>query len=148
MPVECVLRMAIVAFKPALLIINSFAFCSRAPSPRSTRGDPHSVVERSSKLVDSPGSISPSVHSSDERPRSRAASHQFRPQSQHSRSGFISFFLHNHSTLSVPFAISVFRSRCRSAEHIFRLKRLLFFPFHIAIFEAPCTLLVHIFHSS
>lgn len=42
-------------------------------------------------MIDSPGSISPSVHSSDERPRSRAASHQFRPQSQPSRTGFFHF---------------------------------------------------------
>ncbi|XP_055321990.1 cyclic nucleotide-gated cation channel alpha-3 isoform X2 [Sitodiplosis mosellana] len=65
---------------------NQQSLISRAPSPRSTRGDP--ISERPSKVIDSPGSISPSVHSSDERPvRSRAASHQFRPQSQPSRSG-------------------------------------------------------------
>lgn len=65
--------------------LNPFEFYSHAPSPRSTRGDLNS--ERPSKFIDSPGSISPSVHSSDERPRSLAASHQFRPQSQPSRSG-------------------------------------------------------------
>lgn len=61
---------------------------SRAPSPRSTRGT-EQIFERHCKAIDSPGSVSPSVHSSvDERPRSRAASHQSRPQSQPSRTGF------------------------------------------------------------
>ncbi|XP_031619654.1 cyclic nucleotide-gated cation channel alpha-3 isoform X2 [Contarinia nasturtii] len=70
---------------PQPTIYNQQPLISRAPSPRSTRGDP--ILERPTKVIDSPGSISPSVHSSDERPRSRAASHQFRPQSQPSRSG-------------------------------------------------------------
>lgn len=73
-------------FRIFFLFFNLLTFCSRAPSPRSTRGD-HIVNERHSKIVDSPGSISPSVHSSDERPRSRTASHPSRPQSQPSRTG-------------------------------------------------------------
>lgn len=59
---------------------------SRAPSPKSTRGE--LVVERP-KVSESPGSISPSVNSSDERPRSRTTSHASRPQSQPSRTGII-----------------------------------------------------------
>ncbi|XP_055379586.1 cyclic nucleotide-gated cation channel alpha-3 isoform X2 [Condylostylus longicornis] len=53
---------------------------SRAPSPRSQ----HTIItERPPRTSESPGSMSPSVHSSqDERPRSRATSHQSRPQSQ------------------------------------------------------------------
>ncbi|XP_037046789.1 cyclic nucleotide-gated cation channel alpha-3 isoform X5 [Bradysia coprophila] len=57
---------------------------SRAPSPRSARGE---LVADRAKAMESPGSISPSVNSSDERPRSRAASHQSRPTSQPSRTG-------------------------------------------------------------
>ncbi|XP_055606923.1 cyclic nucleotide-gated cation channel alpha-3 [Uranotaenia lowii] len=55
---------------------------SRMTSPRSHRG-PLS----DSRQPQSPGSVSPSVHSSEERPRSRATSHQSRPQSQPSRTG-------------------------------------------------------------
>ncbi|XP_041767997.1 cyclic nucleotide-gated cation channel alpha-3 isoform X8 [Anopheles merus] len=51
-------------------------------SPRSHRGD-----VCSSRQPQSPGSISPSVHSSEERPRSRTASHLARPQSQPCRTG-------------------------------------------------------------
>ncbi|XP_055839287.1 potassium/sodium hyperpolarization-activated cyclic nucleotide-gated channel 1 isoform X2 [Episyrphus balteatus] len=58
---------------------------SRAPSPRLTQ----TVTERLARTSDSPGSMSPSVHSSDDRPRSRATSHQSRPQSQPSRTGHI-----------------------------------------------------------
>ncbi|XP_037956597.1 cGMP-gated cation channel alpha-1 [Teleopsis dalmanni] len=59
---------------------------SRAQSPRSTL----TFTERTTRVTDSPGSLSPSVHSSDDRPRSRAASHHStRPQSQPSRSGHI-----------------------------------------------------------
>ncbi|XP_035907927.1 cyclic nucleotide-gated cation channel alpha-3 isoform X10 [Anopheles stephensi] len=55
---------------------------SRITSPRSHRGD-----MSSSRQPQSPGSISPSVHSSEERPRSRTASHLARPQSQPCRTG-------------------------------------------------------------
>ncbi|XP_055620069.1 potassium/sodium hyperpolarization-activated cyclic nucleotide-gated channel 1 isoform X3 [Toxorhynchites rutilus septentrionalis] len=56
---------------------------SRITSPRSHRGE-----LSSSRLPQSPGSVSPSVHSSEERPRSRTTSHQTsRPQSQPSRTG-------------------------------------------------------------
>ncbi|XP_040176116.1 cyclic nucleotide-gated olfactory channel isoform X3 [Anopheles arabiensis] len=55
---------------------------SRITSPRSHRGD-----VCSSRQPQSPGSISPSVHSSEERPRSRTASHLARPQSQPCRTG-------------------------------------------------------------
>ncbi|KFB52920.1 AGAP007008-PA-like protein [Anopheles sinensis] len=55
---------------------------SRITSPRSHRGE-----VSSSRQPQSPGSISPSVHSSEERPRSRTASHLARPQSQPCRSG-------------------------------------------------------------
>ncbi|XP_067630915.1 cyclic nucleotide-gated channel alpha-3 isoform X4 [Eurosta solidaginis] len=59
---------------------------SRAPSPRST----HTFTERITRATDSPGSVSPSVHSSDDRPRSRATSHYTtRPQSQPGRPGHI-----------------------------------------------------------
>ncbi|XP_054737768.1 uncharacterized protein LOC129244179 [Anastrepha obliqua] len=59
---------------------------SRAPSPRSTL----TYTERITRATDSPGSVSPSVHSSDDRPRSRATSHpSTRPQSQPSRTGHI-----------------------------------------------------------
>nr|XP_036226058.1 potassium/sodium hyperpolarization-activated cyclic nucleotide-gated channel 2 isoform X2 [Bactrocera oleae] len=59
---------------------------SRAPSPRSTI----TYTERITRATDSPGSVSPSVHSSDDRPRSRATSHHStRPQSQPSRTGHI-----------------------------------------------------------
>ncbi|XP_053965162.1 cyclic nucleotide-gated cation channel beta-1 [Anastrepha ludens] len=59
---------------------------SRAPSPRSTL----TYTERITRATDSPGSVSPSVHSSDDRPRSRATSHpSTRPQSQPSRTGQI-----------------------------------------------------------
>ncbi|XP_052566255.1 cyclic nucleotide-gated channel rod photoreceptor subunit alpha isoform X6 [Culex pipiens pallens] len=57
---------------------------SRMTSPRSHRGE-----LAGSQQPQSPGSVSPSVHSSgEERPRSRATSHQTsRPQSQPSRTG-------------------------------------------------------------
>ncbi|XP_062543163.1 cyclic nucleotide-gated cation channel beta-1 [Armigeres subalbatus] len=56
---------------------------SRMTSPRSRRGD---LMSNRQPL--SPGSVSPSVHSSEERPRSRTTSHQTsRPQSQPSRTG-------------------------------------------------------------
>nr|XP_029725134.1 cyclic nucleotide-gated cation channel alpha-3 [Aedes albopictus] len=56
---------------------------SRMSSPRSRRGD-----LMSNRQPQSPGSVSPSVHSSEERPRSRTTSHQTsRPQSQPSRTG-------------------------------------------------------------
>lgn len=91
------------AFSTLLLLL---LFCSRAPSPRSTRGD-HIVNERHSKIVDSPGSISPSVHSSDERPRSRTGSHPSRPQSQPSRTGsYLSYTF--TSTHTVQFLFFVF----------------------------------------
>lgn len=45
-----------------------------------------------SRHIDS-ASVSPSVHSSEERPRSRATSQLSRPQSQPSRSGMLSFIL-------------------------------------------------------
>jgi hypothetical protein len=51
-------------------------------SPKSHRRD--SNTERT-RVTDSPGSMSPSVHSSDERPRSRITSHTSRPTS--SRNG-------------------------------------------------------------
>lgn len=57
-------------------------FFSRAPSPRSQQ-----ILAERPRTSDSPGSMSPSVHSSDDRPRSRATSHQSRPQSQPSRAG-------------------------------------------------------------
>ncbi|XP_058830939.1 potassium/sodium hyperpolarization-activated cyclic nucleotide-gated channel 1 isoform X3 [Topomyia yanbarensis] len=54
---------------------------SRMTSPRSHRGE-----LSGSRQPQSPGSVSPSVHSSEERPRSRTTSHQTsRPQSQPSR---------------------------------------------------------------
>ncbi|XP_058460626.1 cyclic nucleotide-gated cation channel alpha-3 isoform X1 [Malaya genurostris] len=54
---------------------------SRMTSPRSHRGE-----LSGNRQPHSPGSVSPSVHSSEERPRSRTASHQTsRPQSQPSR---------------------------------------------------------------
>uniref|UniRef100_A0A1B0AL76 Uncharacterized protein n=1 Tax=Glossina palpalis gambiensis TaxID=67801 RepID=A0A1B0AL76_9MUSC len=57
---------------------------SRAPSPRTSQ----TYTERIIRTVESPGSMSPSVHSSDDRPRSRATSHHStRPQSQPSRTG-------------------------------------------------------------
>ncbi|XP_021695213.1 cyclic nucleotide-gated cation channel alpha-3 [Aedes aegypti] len=56
---------------------------SRMTSPRSRRGD-----LMSNRQPQSPGSVSPSVHSSEERPRSQTTSHQTsRPQSQPSRTG-------------------------------------------------------------
>uniref|UniRef100_A0AAG5DDK6 Cyclic nucleotide-binding domain-containing protein n=1 Tax=Anopheles atroparvus TaxID=41427 RepID=A0AAG5DDK6_ANOAO len=55
---------------------------SRIASPRSHRGE-----VSSSRQPQSPGSLSPSVHSSEERPRSRTASHLARPQSQPCRTG-------------------------------------------------------------
>ncbi|XP_055537252.1 cyclic nucleotide-gated cation channel alpha-3 isoform X2 [Wyeomyia smithii] len=56
---------------------------SRMTSPRSHRGE-----LSSSRQPQSPGSVSPSVHSSEEQPRSRTTSHQIsRPQSQPSRTG-------------------------------------------------------------
>ncbi|XP_036331245.1 cyclic nucleotide-gated cation channel alpha-3 [Rhagoletis pomonella] len=59
---------------------------SRAQSPRSTL----TYTERITRATDSPGSVSPSAHSSDDRPRSRATSHHStRPQSQPSRTGHI-----------------------------------------------------------
>ncbi|XP_058981654.1 cyclic nucleotide-gated cation channel beta-3 [Musca domestica] len=58
----------------------------RAPSPRSSQ----TYSERIQRATESPGSMSPSVHSSDDRPRSRATSHHStRPQSQPSRTGHI-----------------------------------------------------------
>ncbi|ETN66879.1 cyclic-nucleotide-gated cation channel [Anopheles darlingi] len=57
---------------------------SRIASPRSHRGE---VSSSSIRQPQSPGSISPSVHSSEERPRSRTASHLARPQSQPCRTG-------------------------------------------------------------
>lgn len=51
-------------------------------SPKSHRRD--SNTDRT-RITDSPGSMSPSVHSSEERPRSRITSHTSRPQS--SRNG-------------------------------------------------------------
>ncbi|XP_058830940.1 cyclic nucleotide-gated cation channel alpha-3 isoform X4 [Topomyia yanbarensis] len=54
---------------------------NRMTSPRSHRGE-----LSGSRQPQSPGSVSPSVHSSEERPRSRTTSHQTsRPQSQPSR---------------------------------------------------------------
>ncbi|XP_058460630.1 cyclic nucleotide-gated cation channel alpha-3 isoform X4 [Malaya genurostris] len=54
---------------------------NRMTSPRSHRGE-----LSGNRQPHSPGSVSPSVHSSEERPRSRTASHQTsRPQSQPSR---------------------------------------------------------------
>ncbi|KAM7345009.1 uncharacterized protein ACRADG_011504 isoform 1-T1 [Cochliomyia hominivorax] len=59
---------------------------SRAPSPRSSQ----TYIERIQRTTESPGSLSPSVHSSDDRPRSRTASHHStRPLSQPSRAGHI-----------------------------------------------------------
>ncbi|XP_035784416.1 cyclic nucleotide-gated channel rod photoreceptor subunit alpha-like isoform X6 [Anopheles albimanus] len=58
---------------------------SRIASPRSHRGEVSSSSIR--HQPQSPGSISPSVHSSEERPRSRTASHLARPQSQPCRTG-------------------------------------------------------------
>ncbi|XP_046810114.1 cyclic nucleotide-gated cation channel alpha-3 [Lucilia cuprina] len=59
---------------------------SRAPSPRSSQ----TYIERIQRTTESPGSLSPSVHSSDDRPRSRTTSHHStRPQSQPSRTGHI-----------------------------------------------------------
>ncbi|TMW43497.1 hypothetical protein DOY81_011423 [Sarcophaga bullata] len=58
----------------------------RAPSPRSSQ----TYIERIQRATESPGSLSPSVHSSDDRPRSRTTSHHStRPQSQPSRTGHI-----------------------------------------------------------
>lgn len=56
---------------------------SRAASPRSHHND---IFTEKSRHIDS-ASVSPSVHSSEERPRSRATSQLSRPQSQPSRSG-------------------------------------------------------------
>lgn len=53
-------------------------------SPKSHRRD--SNTDRT-RITDSPGSMSPSVHSSEERPRSRITSHTSRPQSQPTRNG-------------------------------------------------------------
>ncbi|XP_052872535.1 cyclic nucleotide-gated cation channel alpha-3 [Anopheles cruzii] len=58
------------------------AMGSRIASPRSHRGE-----MSSSRQPQSPGSVSPSVHSSEERPRSRTTSHLARPQSQPCRTG-------------------------------------------------------------
>lgn len=77
-----------------LYILINFIESSRAPSPRSVRDERH-------KISDSPGSLSPSVHSSDERPRSRNICNiNSRPQSQPSRTGnniydkFLTLFLY------------------------------------------------------
>lgn len=63
-------------------------------SPKSHRRDSAANTERT-RITDSPGSMSPSVHSSDERPRSRITSHSHasRPQSQPSRNGKFSTWL-------------------------------------------------------
>uniref|UniRef100_A0A1A9VFQ5 Uncharacterized protein n=1 Tax=Glossina austeni TaxID=7395 RepID=A0A1A9VFQ5_GLOAU len=66
---------------------------SRAPSPRTSQ----TYTERIIRTVESPGSMSPSVHSSDDRPRSRATSHHStRPQSQPNESKSKSFCVLGH----------------------------------------------------
>lgn len=71
----------------SFFITNKFFFLlifSRAPSPRSSQ----TYIERIQRTTESPGSLSPSVHSSDDRPRSRTASHHStRPLSQPGRAG-------------------------------------------------------------
>lgn len=63
-----------------------FVFLSRAQSPKSHHGETL-FMERQTQPPDDSQSVSPSAHSSDERPRSRATSHPSRPHSQPSRSG-------------------------------------------------------------
>lgn len=66
-------------------VVDSFDNFRTLPySPKSQRRE--SAVDRT-RITDSPGSISPSVQSSDERSRSRITSHISRPQSQPSRNG-------------------------------------------------------------
>lgn len=69
-----------------LQIISLYLHCySHLPySPKPHRRE--SNTDRT-RMNDSPGSMSPSVHSSEERPRSRVTSHASRPQSQPSRNG-------------------------------------------------------------
>ncbi|XP_041447989.1 potassium/sodium hyperpolarization-activated cyclic nucleotide-gated channel 2 isoform X2 [Drosophila obscura] len=56
----------------------------------SQQHGPRSYADRLVRATDSPRSVSPSAHGSEERPRSRAASHHsIRPQSQPSHSGHI-----------------------------------------------------------
>lgn len=79
------------------LIENTNRFLSHVRSPVSHRRE--SNTERT-RITDSPGSMSPSVQSSEERPRSRIASHISgshisRPQSQPSRSGKFYTFMTN-----------------------------------------------------
>uniref|UniRef100_A0A1B0FP30 Uncharacterized protein n=1 Tax=Glossina morsitans morsitans TaxID=37546 RepID=A0A1B0FP30_GLOMM len=74
---------------------------SRAPSPRTSQ----TYTERIIRTVEAPGSMSPSVHSSDDRPRSRASSHHStRPQSQPSRTGSLIL-------LSIPSVVSICRRK-------------------------------------
>lgn len=71
------------------------SFSNLQYSPKSHRRDSAANTERT-RITDSPGSMSPSVHSSDERPRSRITSHSHasRPQSQPSRNGKFSTWLY------------------------------------------------------
>lgn len=63
---------------------KSLTFSTLPYSPKSHRRE--SNTDRT-RITDSPGSMSPSVHSSDERPRSRITSHASRPPSQPNRNG-------------------------------------------------------------
>jgi len=56
-------------------------------SPKSSHHLRRDSNTERTRITDSPGSMSPSVHSSDERPRSRITSHTSRPTSQPSRNG-------------------------------------------------------------
>ncbi|XP_033252259.1 uncharacterized protein LOC117191527 [Drosophila miranda] len=59
-------------------------------SSQQHRYSPRSYADRLGRATDSPRSVSPSAHGSEERPRSRAASHNsIRPQSQPSHTGHI-----------------------------------------------------------
>ncbi|XP_033233687.1 potassium/sodium hyperpolarization-activated cyclic nucleotide-gated channel 4 isoform X2 [Drosophila pseudoobscura] len=62
----------------------------QATQQSSQQHGPRSYADRLVRATDSPRSVSPSAHGSEERPRSRAASHHsIRPQSQPSHTGHI-----------------------------------------------------------
>jgi hypothetical protein len=73
-------------------------------SPKSHRRDSAACTERT-RITDSPGSMSPSVQSSDERPRSRITSHSHasRPHSQPSRNGKFSTSLKSDVVMQLGF---------------------------------------------
>lgn len=81
--------MSIVAISIGIILTKKNP-SSRASSPRGGGGvatlKSDTTIEKI-RMSDSPGSMSPSVHSSDERPRSRNTVHYSRPQSQSNRSG-------------------------------------------------------------